>query len=81
VDDSSESDPDSLLRGSRASAHRDDGDQIFDEDHDADNESDIHRRGHRQQTVVDTLDGEIELKELTGGNSNVDTAYSLPSMH
>jgi len=80
VDDSSESDPDPLLRGSGASAHRDDGEQIVDEDHEADNESNIHRGGHKQQTAVDTRDGEIELEELTYGHSKVDTACPLPCM-
>ena len=74
MDDSSESDPDPLLRGSGASAHHDDGEQIVDEDHEADDESNVHRGRHRQQTAVDTRDGEIELKELTGGHSKVDSA-------
>ena len=72
MDDSSEpeSDPDPLLRGSGASAHRNDGEQIVDEDHEAD-ESSVHRGRHGQQTVVDTRDGVIELKELTDGHSKV----------
>lgn len=84
VDDSSESDPDPLLRGSGASArHRNDGEQIDDEDHEADDESNVHRGSHGQQTAVDSRDGEIELKELTSGHSKVDTAwfFTLPPLN
>jgi len=79
VDDSSEpeSDPDPLLRGSGASAHRNDGEQIVGEDHEAD-ESNIHRGEDGQQTVVDTRDGEIELKELTDGHSKVRLCMFVP---
>ena len=71
VDDSSESDPDPLLKGSGASAHRDDGEKVADEDHNADNESNIHKGRHGQQAVVDTRDGEIEHEELTEGPRKV----------
>jgi len=78
LDDSSEpeSDPDPLLRGSGASAHLNDGEQIVDEDHEAD-ESDIQRGRHGQQTVVDARDGEIELEELTDGHSKVRLLHVL----
>ena len=79
MDDSSEpeSDPGPLLRGSGASAHRNDGGQIVDEDHEAD-ESNVHRGRNGQQTVVDTRDGEIELKELTDGHSKVRLCMFFP---
>lgn len=83
VDDSSEpeSDPDPLLRGSGASAYRNDGEQIVDEDHDEADESGVHRGRHGEQTVVDTRDGEIELKELTGGHSKVRLCMFFPCTH
>ena len=76
ADDSSESDPDPLLKGSGASAHRDDGEKVADEDHNADNESNIHKGRHGQQAAVDTRDGEIEHK-LTDGHGKLEVRYRV----
>jgi hypothetical protein len=52
--------------------------QIADQGHEADNETDIHDRGHKQQSIVDTRDDEIELKELKDDHRKVNKPFPHP---
>jgi hypothetical protein len=79
---SSESDSDLFPRASRASEHHSDGQEIIDEGHEADDETNALACGGRyeQQTDMDNRAGPIELKELNrrmDGHSKVDAAYSF----
>lgn len=60
---SSESDPDPSPSGSGATAHVSDEQEIADEGHDADDETNIHSE-RRRQTAADGRDDQIELREL-----------------
>ena len=72
---SSESDFDPFPGASLASAHRSDGQEITDEGHEADDETNTRRE---QQTDVNTRVDPIELKELkrrADGHNKVDTTH------
>jgi len=58
-----------------------DREQIANEGHETDNETDIHGRGHKQQAIVDTQDDDIELKDLTDSPRKVNTAFLPPCVH
>ena len=75
---SSESDFDPFPGASLASAHRSDGQEITDEGHEADDETNTRRGRPEQQTDVNTRVDPIELKELkrrAEGHNKVDTTY------
>jgi hypothetical protein len=74
---SSESDPDASPSGPSTSVPRGDREQIADENHETDNEADIHGRGHKQEATVDTRDDEIELKDLGDGPRKVNISSPL----
>lgn len=76
---SSESDSDHLPRASRASSHGSDEQDITDEGHEADDETNA-RLTHEQQIDMDIHADSIELRELkrsTDAHSKVDAAYFL----
>lgn len=76
---SSESESDPLARVSLASAHRNEQD-ITDEGHEADDETNACSGRQEQQTDLDTRADSIglnELKRRMDGPSKVDTAYFL----
>jgi hypothetical protein len=75
---SSESDTDHFPRDTRASAHSSDGQEITDEGHEADDETNALGGSHEHQTDVNTPTDSIELKELKRSmddHGKVYTAY------
>jgi hypothetical protein len=75
---SSESESDPLAKVSLASAHRNDEQDITDEGHEADDETNACSGRQVQQTDLDTCADPIELNELKrrkDGPSKVSTAY------
>jgi hypothetical protein len=75
---SSESDFDHFPRDTRASAHRSDRQEIADEGHEADDETNARDGRHEHQTDVNTPTDSIKLKVLKRSmddHGKVDTAY------
>ena len=75
---SSESDSDHLPRDTQASAHWSDGQDITDEGHEADDETNARDGRHEHQPDVNAPTGSIELKELkrsVDDHGKVDTAW------
>jgi hypothetical protein len=75
---SSESDFDHFPRDTRASAHGSDGQEITDEGHETDGETNARDGRHEHQTDVNIPTDSIELKELKRSmddHGKVDTAY------
>jgi hypothetical protein len=61
---SSESDSDHISRDTQASAHRSDGQEITDEGHETDDETNARDGRHEYQTSVKAPTDSIKLKEL-----------------
>jgi len=75
---SSESDSDHFLGDSRASARHNDGQEIADGGHEADDEANARNERHEHQTDVNVYTDSIEFKELkrsTEDHGKVDMAY------
>jgi hypothetical protein len=80
----SESESDPFARVSPASAHRSDEQDITDEGHEADDETNAYSGRHEQQTDLDTRADPIELKEIKrrmDGPSKVDTVCFFLCTH